>query len=314
MRWSYLVGALSVTACLAQHSYFPLHPDLGFYAYGWWPSTCPVVAMLIADGMCGGPWHMRLFNSLNQTTVNSSECPSATATLTQKWDDVPVDVTHLAFWLPTAAAVHLGGAKQFSFVADLKRRFPALRRTLLFDSHDEMLGYNLEFYNMVDAVVRTYQLPEVHSQMSVVMHPERVHNMLLGGSEKCEITSSDVIVPSSQRSMAFFFAGHPIGERLEMWESIEPQLESGGLEEYLEARNMTYFVSFTGGHRRNIFKTLDEYKAMLLNSVFSLCPGGNNAESHRLYEVLDAGSIPFSDSQRLGTWTAAHRRKPLEDP
>jgi hypothetical protein len=37
MRWSYLVGALTVTACLAQHSYFPLHPDLGFHAYGWWP-------------------------------------------------------------------------------------------------------------------------------------------------------------------------------------------------------------------------------------------------------------------------------------
>ena len=32
---------------------------------------------------------------------------------------------------------------------------------------------------------------------------------------------------------------------------------------------------------------------MLLNSVFSLCPGGNTAESHRLYEVLDAGSIPL---------------------
>jgi len=59
--------------------------------------TCPVVAMLIADGMYGGPWHMRLFNSLDQSTVDSSECPIATATLTQKWDDVPVDVTHLAF-------------------------------------------------------------------------------------------------------------------------------------------------------------------------------------------------------------------------
>jgi hypothetical protein len=70
-------------------------------------------------------------------------------------------------------------------------------------------------------------------------------------------------------------------------------MDSGGLEEYLEARNMSHFVSFTGGHRRNIFKTLGEYKAMLLNCVFSLCPGGNNAESHRLYEVLDAGSIPL---------------------
>ena len=45
---------------------------------------------------------------------------------------------------------------------------------------------------MVDAVVRTYQLPEVHSQMSVVMHPERVHTMLLGGSEKRQEQANDL--------------------------------------------------------------------------------------------------------------------------
>jgi hypothetical protein len=41
-------------------------------------------------------------------------------------------------------------------------------------------------------VVRTYQLPEVHSQMSVVMHPERVHTMLLGGSEKRQEQANDL--------------------------------------------------------------------------------------------------------------------------
>ena len=35
---------------------------------------------------------------------------------------------------------------------------------VLFDTHDEMLGYDLEFYNQVDFVVRTYQLPEFHRQ------------------------------------------------------------------------------------------------------------------------------------------------------
>jgi hypothetical protein len=41
-------------------------------------------------------------------------------------------------------------------------------------------------------MVRTYQLPEVHSQMSVVMHPERVHTMLLGGSEKRQEQANDL--------------------------------------------------------------------------------------------------------------------------
>ena len=84
---------------------------------------------------------------------------------------------------------------------------------VLFDTHDEMLGYDLEFYNQVDFVVRTYQLPEFHRQMSNVMRPARVHTMLLGGSEKCELNSTDAIALSSARSTAFFFAGNPIGER-----------------------------------------------------------------------------------------------------
>ena len=37
----------------------------------------------------------------------------------------------------------------------------------------------------------------------------------------------------------------------------------------------------------------DEYKRVLLNSVFTLCPTGHNPEAYRIYEALEAGSIPI---------------------
>eukprot|EP01035_Chromulina_nebulosa_P034291 gene34291-45997_t len=35
------------------------------------------------------------------------------------------------------------------------------------------------------------------------------------------------------------------------------------------------------------------YKQILLNSFFTLCPNGNNPESFRIYEAVEAGSIPI---------------------
>jgi hypothetical protein len=37
----------------------------------------------------------------------------------------------------------------------------------------------------------------------------------------------------------------------------------------------------------------DEYKKVLLNSVFTLCPTGHNPEAYRIFEALEAGSIPI---------------------
>jgi len=35
-----------------------------------------------------------------------------------------------------------------------------------------------------------------------------------------------------------------------------------------------------------------EYREMLLNSTFTLCPSGKNVESYRIHEAVEAGSIP----------------------
>jgi len=37
----------------------------------------------------------------------------------------------------------------------------------------------------------------------------------------------------------------------------------------------------------------EDYKKVLLNSVFTLCPTGHNPEAYRIYEALEAGSIPI---------------------
>jgi len=36
-----------------------------------------------------------------------------------------------------------------------------------------------------------------------------------------------------------------------------------------------------------------EYRKILLNSVFTLCPQGHNPEAYRIYEAIEAGSIPI---------------------
>ncbi|CAM9342394.1 unnamed protein product [Sphacelaria rigidula] len=41
----------------------------------------------------------------------------------------------------------------------------------------------------------------------------------------------------------------------------------------------------------------NEYQKLLLNSTFTICPGGHNPESHRMFEALEAGSIPIVSRQ-----------------
>ena len=44
-------------------------------------------------------------------------------------------------------------------------------------------------------------------------------------------------------------------------------------------------------HERNL--TTANHLNMLLDSVFVLCPRGNNLETFRFYEALESGAIPI---------------------
>ena len=45
--------------------------------------------------------------------------------------------------------------------------------------------------------------------------------------------------------------------------------------------------------RMNGYILPHEYRRVLLNSTFTLCPDGHNPEAYRIYEALEAGSIPI---------------------
>lgn len=45
--------------------------------------------------------------------------------------------------------------------------------------------------------------------------------------------------------------------------------------------------------KQNGYVEPDEYRKVLLNSVFTLCPTGHNPEAYRIFEALEAGSIPI---------------------
>lgn len=54
----------------------------------------------------------------------------------------------------------------------------------------------------------------------------------------------------------------------------------------------------------------DDYMTALVNTVFVLCPSGNNPETFRLYEALEVGGIPLfvrprldKDFLQFGTWS-----------
>ena len=51
-----------------------------------------------------------------------------------------------------------------------------------------------------------------------------------------------------------------------------------------------------------------EYRAVMLDSKFTLCPMGHNPEAYRLYEAIEAGSIPIIAVD------ADYKRHPCKDP
>jgi len=58
------------------------------------------------------------------------------------------------------------------------------------------------------------------------------------------------------------------------------------------------FVHITNGWKQKVseaagYITPDEYRQVLLNSVFTLSPIGHNPEAYRIYEACEAGSIPI---------------------
>jgi len=65
---------------------------------------------------------------------------------------------------------------------------------------------------------------------------------------------------------------------------------------------------------QNGYVTPERYRQILLDSVFTLCPTGHNPEAYRIYEALEAGSIPILSLDRwYNRHVCAEAFKPYRD-
>jgi len=107
----------------------------------------------------------------------------------------------------------------------------------------------------------------------------------LGPREEFAVVQKHEVVLSDQRAYLFSFMGsitHPSRA------SIADLVTATRLPSFMHiVRNWSQEITSTSGYLSAL-----QYRAVLLNSSFALCPSGYNPESFRVYEACEAGAIP----------------------
>jgi len=113
-----------------------------------------------------------------------------------------------------------------------------------------------------------------------------------GPREEFEKVDQATVVPAGQRKFLYNFLGSMTSYSRRVLKRI--------LSEDLAQQAAKYpgFVHITDRwhikvNTQNGYVTPERYRLLLLDSVFTLCPTGHNPEAYRIYEALEAGSIPI---------------------
>lgn len=167
----------------------------------------------------------------------------------------------------------------------------------LLHASDEWYSGGYSEYRYFDRVIRNHRTWLVRAP-GILTIPVGFPNGLAGPEQ---------ITPANQRRYIWSFKGEIKASRMEMVEGLK------GVE-----------PSFVRGSKEGPWLTLEEYRALLLDSVFLPCPMGNVvAETWRLYEALEFGCIPIVEKRwgidyyrglfgadpflRVGSWREAGR-------
>ena len=96
---------------------------------------------------------------------------------------------------------------------------------------------------------------------------------------------------SSKRSIPFNFMGAMTSSSRRSLQNllINPEIKS---RYPFVAKGLTLFTSKWSKIAVGKYSCPSEYRDILLKSAFTLCPEGTNAESYRIYEAIESGSIP----------------------
>lgn len=143
-----------------------------------------------------------------------------------------------------------------------------------FHMGDETMRFNVSYYRTATYVFRNYYNAQYLSSFS------NVYFAPLGIKSGFGSIPSNLLLPSSQRRYVANFIGSLRANRREMIDEIR-------------SRNISTYLSYEHDWAsKNGLHTID-YRNILRESIFTLAPWGNNPESLRLYEALEAGSIPL---------------------
>lgn len=112
----------------------------------------------------------------------------------------------------------------------------------------------------------------------------------LGPREEFRRVLPKHVTISTERHYLFNFVGSLT--------SRSRRILAGVLRRGVDPSGSTSFLHTIGAWSKTITRSSGyllpyEYRRVLLNSSFTLCPDGHNPEAYRIYEALEAGSIPI---------------------
>jgi GR25 family glycosyltransferase involved in LPS biosynthesis len=142
---------------------------------------------------------------------------------------------------------------------------------------DEFASDPIEMYEWpeVTGVLRFYTRPDCPVDPKILTVPLGYHRQFPGNRDVPHMSTPELPF----REFTWSFAGTN-------WKGRSQDMQ---ILDAIQPRHVTWYSDWNDAGQMKS----DEYISLLLNSIFVPCPKGQNIETYRFYEALDAGCIPL---------------------
>lgn len=146
---------------------------------------------------------------------------------------------------------------------------------------DEQGAHDISFYGQAWFMFRNYYFDRYQTLPNTIYIP-------LGVKAGLAMSGVETFIPASKRKYQCNFIGSIRSNRAYMIDQLHYRRQ-----ECLISADKPW-ADPSGMH-------VIEYRQVMLDSRFTLCPFGNNEESMRFYEALEAGSIPIAETSKVAS-------------
>lgn len=143
-----------------------------------------------------------------------------------------------------------------------------------------------------------------HGKSKTIWHP-------LGPRYEFGTIPREKVRPSDQRQLLFNMIVSPTSRaRTSLYAALKHYVNKGAFGKHKIYLHMTpeWRPSLNGTG----YVSVPEYKELLVNSLFTLCPIGHNPEQFRIFEAMEGGSIPVFSRAEVATHKCENALGPFE--